>query len=171
MSGRAGLGHCPALGRPLGRGARGDGASRPCESLRLSAEQACLAPPLKTNHRADRIQRRSDFYLASVSLLLNATDPGDGGEYNLAVLADFSGSPGDPISDTAVSGVKLDSDLSTSLEVLTFFPRLLLSSEHPLLVRNVGLAVVVGQLVLFERHFGNWRRGRILSRQQPRWDG
>lgn len=127
MSGRAGLGHCPALGRPLGRGARGDGASRPCESLRLSAEQACLAPPLKTNHRADRIQRRSDFYLASVSLLLNATDPGDGGEYNLAVLADFSGSPGDPISDTAVSGVKLDSDLSTSLEVLTFFPRLLLS--------------------------------------------
>ncbi|HEY5203832.1 MAG TPA: choice-of-anchor R domain-containing protein [Roseiarcus sp.] len=69
----------------------------------------------------------SGFYLASVSLLLNATDPGDGGEYNLAVLADFSGSPGDPISGSAVSCIKLDSDLSTSLEVLTFFPRLLLS--------------------------------------------
>jgi hypothetical protein len=68
----------------------------------------------------------SAFFLSSISLLLNATDPSDGGEYQLAILADNSGSPGEPISEAAVSDFKPDSDLSTSLEVHTFFPHILL---------------------------------------------
>jgi hypothetical protein len=66
----------------------------------------------------------SSFFFSSVSLLLKAGNPADGGQYGLALFTDDAGSPGALIDP---SNIKFDSDLSTSLEVVTFFPRILLA--------------------------------------------
>jgi hypothetical protein len=59
----------------------------------------------------------SSFFFSSVSLLMDATDPGDGGQFQLALFADNVTSPG---AEIAPSSVYSDSILSSALGVKTF---------------------------------------------------
>jgi hypothetical protein len=59
----------------------------------------------------------SSFFFSDVSLLMDATDPGDGGQFQLALFADNLTSPG---AEIAPSSIYFDSILSSTLGVKTF---------------------------------------------------